>query len=404
MKKKKKKKKKNKRKNQQISFTNTNFSITEVVIFIFTSTIFGMISGFILSYTSSSLSSIRKDPSLNEIISTYSSIKDNYYTDVDDKKLVDSAIDGMVQSLEDPYSSFMNHQSTDSFLESIDGKYVGIGISVVLENEYFVVEDVIQDGPADKAGIQVGDIILEIDGVDCRNISSLDLKNKIHGDIYTMVSLKILREDHIHNFSVKRKYIDVINVSDRIIEESSSKIGYIKIDVFSSNSYDQFENSLHRLEQESIQSLIIDVRDNPGGHLAQSKKILDLFFPKKVILYQLDHNKSRTKIYSTTKESREYPVVILMNHRTASASEVLVSCFQENYPSITTIGSTTYGKGSVQKSVTLSTGSSIKYTVQKWLTSKGKGVDGVGLVPDIIIESDNSFDDVVLQKAIDVLK
>ena len=164
------------------------------------------------------------------------------------------------------------------------------------------------------------------------------------------------------------------------------------------------------MEKQNINSLIIDVRDNPGGHLNQAKKILSLFFDKKTVLYQLQTKDNINKVYSSSKEKRTYDIAVLINSNSASASEILASCFQNNYKNSVLIGVKSYGKGTVQQEVLLSTGASMKYTVEKWLTANGTIIDGRGIVPDKEIEQKPLYylepsdeNDVQLQKAIEVL-
>ena len=165
------------------------------------------------------------------------------------------------------------------------------------------------------------------------------------------------------------------------------------------------------MEKKNAEALIIDLRDNPGGHLSQTRDILSMFFDKKTVLYELQNKNKVSKIYSSSNDTRNYPIVILVNGNSASASEVMASCFNDNYKNATIVGTKTYGKGTVQQTVKLSSGTSFKYTTEKWLTSKGKTVDGVGINPDINIELDQSYysnptyeNDLQVQKAVEILK
>ena len=202
-----------------------------------------------------------------------------------------------------------------------------------------------------------------------------------------------------------------LNSNIKFLEEENQKIGYIHIHIFSSHAFTQFQAALKELENQKIDSLIIDVRDNPGGHLAQARNILSLFFDKKTLLFQTESNGKRTKVYSTTAEKRDYPIIILMNQDTASAAEVLVACFQENYKNYHVVGVNSYGKSHVQKSLTLNSGSSIKFSIEKWLTPSGKIISETGLVPDVVVEQSPVYyvdqtveNDAQLQKAISIIK
>ena len=390
-KKKKKKKKKNTRKNKKIFKLESSYSLVEVVIYVLISIVFGMIVGCILTYHMSSISSIRMDSHLREIVSTYISIKNNYYKKVNDEDLTNAAVKGMIDSLDDPNSMYFDSESADSFNESVDGKFVGIGISIVLDGDYYKIVSVNEKGPADKAGIKENDYIIEVDGHDCKGLTSSELSGYIRGERNTNVSVKVKREEEELTFTVKRDTIQIQSVYDNFYEVDGKKIGYIGIDTFASNTYDQFLVTLNKLEKKEMDSLIIDVRGNPGGHIDQSRKILDLLLPKKTVLFRIKEGSKMKKIYAVKKKSVSYPIAILMNKGTASAAEVLVSSLHENYKDCTIIGITSYGKGTIQKSQSLSSGNSYKYTVERWLTPSGIDINGSGIEPDIEVSLDMEY-------------
>lgn len=390
---------------------DSKFSIFEVIIVTFISIIFGIIVGYILTYTSTPIKAIKSDPNLEEIISTYNTLKNNYYDDVDEDSLADNAIKGMVSSLDDSYSSFMDNKTTNSFNESVNGYFVGIGVTIMYSNDYNQIIKVDEDGPSDKAGLMVNDIILSVDGKSVKGVSGDDLTSLIKGKSGTKVKIKVKRGEATKTVSVKRGIIEIENVTSSLLEENNKKIGYINIDIFASNTYNQFKKNIKRMEKKRIDSLIIDLRDNPGGHLSQTRDILSMFFDKKTVLYELKNKDKVTKIYSSSNEKRSYPIVILVNGNSASASEVMANCFKDNYKNVTIVGTTTYGKGTVQQTINLSSGTSFKYTTEKWLTSRGKSIDGVGLNPDIEVVLDQSYysnptyeNDLQLQKAVEILK
>lgn len=219
-----------------------------------------------------------------------------------------------------------------------------------------------------------------------------------------------IRDGKNIELTITRDVVDIPSVNSKIIEGNNKSLGYISIDTFASNTYSQFKSNLTSLEKQKIDSLIIDVRNNPGGHLDQVEDILSLFFNKKTVLYQIETKGKTEKVYASSKKTRNYDVVVLINGSSASASEILASCFQENYKKATIIGTTSYGKGTVQKSLELSTGASLKYTTEKWLTSKGTWINDKGVVPDIVVEQSEEYmaapsddNDLQLQKALGVL-
>lgn len=390
---------------------DSKFSIFEVIIVTFISIIFGIIVGYILTYTSTPIKAIKSDPNLEEIISAYNTLKNNYYDDVNEVSLADNAIKGMVSSLNDSYSSFMDNKTAESFNESVDGFFVGIGVTIMYSDGYNQIIKVDDSGPGDKAGLKVNDIILSVDGNSVKGVYGEELTSLIKGKSGSKVKIMIKRGNVTKTVTVKRGIIEIENVTSHLLEENGKKIGYINVAVFASNTFKQFRKNLSRMEKKNAEALIIDLRDNPGGHLSQTRDILSMFFDKKTVLYELQNKNKVSKIYSSSNDTRNYPIVILVNGNSASASEVMASCFSDNYKNATIVGTKTYGKGTVQQTVKLSSGTSFKYTTEKWLTSKGKTVDGVGINPDINIELDQSYysnptyeNDLQVKKAVEILK
>lgn len=387
----------------------SSFSIPEVIMLVIISILFGIVVGCILTY--SKAFTTEKSSYESELLSTYQKIRDNYYDEVSEKELLNAAIDGMVGALEDPYSYYMDDDTTESFNQKIDGSYVGIGTTVSHDEEKGnIVVDMFDNSPALKAGVEIGDIFVSIDGTDVRYMSLTDISNYIKGSTNVSSNFVFLRDDKEVEITITRGTVEIPSVNSKIIEGNNKNIGYIFIETFASNTYSQFKSNLKSLEKQKIDSLIIDVRNNPGGHLSQVDDILSMFFNKKTVLYQIETKGEKKKVYSSTKETRKYEVVVLINESSASASEILASCFQENYKKATIIGTTSYGKGTVQKSVELSTGSSLKYTTEKWLTSKGNWINDTGVVPDIEVKQSDEYasnasddNDLQLQKALEVL-
>lgn len=387
------------------------FTIWEVIVIIFISVLFGIVIGFIITYGRGPLSVGRENSRINEVISTYNNILDNYYKDASEDKLADGAIKGMIESLDDPYSVYMNKSTTNNFNETVDGSFIGIGVTVLYEERYNKIIEVNEKGPADKAGLKVDDIILEVGGKSAEDICGDDLAALIRGKKGTKVDILVERGGKKKKFTVVRDVIEVESVISTNFLRDGKKIGYLNITSFAANTAGQFSKKLKSLEKKKIDSLIIDVRDNPGGHLLQAKEILSKFFDKKTVLYQIETKNTDEKVYSNSREKRTYPIVILTNSGSASASEVLVSCFKENYKNSMIIGEKTYGKGTVQKSKSLANGTSIKYTTQSWLTSKGRSINDVGIEPDLEVSQDAEYykvpnydNDKQLQEALDKIK
>lgn len=387
---------------------NNGFNTFEVIVIIFISVLFGIVVGCMIMSSKNSFGGLEVSPEVQEFVATYQSILDNYYDSINEKELMNAAISGMVNSLDDPYSNYMDSETTDSFNQTIDGSYVGIGVTVSLTNNQCVIIDIFEDSPADKAGLKVGDVIIKVGK---RKISEENLDQVsefIQGKSGTKVSITVLRNNEEKTVKVSRGVIEIPAVASKVIEKEDQKVGYIVIDSFTATVYKQFKKELTSLEKKGIDSLIIDVRSNPGGYLSQTRKILDLFFKKGTTLYQIETKGEKEKVKATSSTYKKYPVAILINQDSASASEILASSFQDNYKKSTIIGVTSYGKGTIQKAVELSSGASFKYTTQKWLTAKGKWINEKGVVPDIVVEQgveyqENPTDenDLLLQKALE---
>lgn len=347
---------------------------------------------------------------LSKFVDTYYAIKDNYYGELDNEKLVDSAIKGMISAIGDEYTSYSDTDDADNFKQTVSGIYEGIGctVGVNLDNKIVVV-DMFKDSPAEKAGLKVGDIIIKIDGEDFVGKSSTDMSNYVKFSKNSKVVLTIIRDEETMELDVERKKIEIPYVSGEVITKDDMKIGYIDISLFSSTIYDQFKRELEKLEKENISGLVIDVRGNSGGYLSGVTDILNLFLKKGDVIYQLESGNKKQIKKDTTKEKRDYPVAVLVNGGSASASEILASVIKESYNGFV-VGTKTYGKGTVQQTTTLPDGSMVKYTVQKWLTPNGNWVNEVGVEPTYTVELDISYaenpimeNDNQLQKAIELV-
>ena len=389
----------------------SGFNTVEVIIIIIVSIAFGFVIGSGVSFFRDEYQGIEISASLQEFISVYHNIIDTYYEDLDEQKLVDAAIDGMLSSLDDPYSTYMDEENSDVFSESVDGSYTGIGITLLLNDDgEFVVLDVLEDSPAEKEDIQVGDIVVEIDGESLEGLSMGEVTSKIK-DNSNSVRLTLRRGEEELNKKITPDTVDLVSVTSDVYALNNGNAGYIAINNFAANTYKQFKKELKKIEKKNIKSLIIDVRSNPGGHVQQTRDILELFIENGKVLYQVQFKDDITKIKDETKSSRTYPIVVLVNSSSASAAEILAAGFQDSYKNTTIVGEVTYGKGTVQTAYTLSDGTSIKYTTEKWLTPKGKWIDGEGITPDKNVSLTSDFwnnptpeNDLQLQKALDILE
>ena len=382
--------------------SRSGFNTIEMVLIMIVSIAFGVVVGSSLSFFQETKKEEKVSPDLEELVFTYNNILDTYYEDVNADDLLDAAVDGMVSSLGDPYSLYMDRDTTTNFQETVDGSYVGIGIQFGMnEQGQFVVLDVTLHSSAESSGIQKGDVVVAVDGKSVSGLSLDDLANMIEGEVGTTVELSISRGEESLVKKVTRQEVDLISVSSKIYHEEQGNVGYLSLDSFAANTYQQFKEELLDLEEESIDGLIVDVRANPGGHLNQTKKILELFMDKGDVLYQIEAKGKKSKVKDETKDSRSYPIVILIDSSSASAAEILASSFKDSYVDATLVGNVTYGKGTVQKAYTLSNGSSFKYTTEKWLTPKGEWIDAKGIQPDFDVDLGTT--DTQFEKALEVI-
>ncbi|MCI5808108.1 MAG: S41 family peptidase [Candidatus Faecenecus gallistercoris] len=392
----------------------TGFNTIEVVLIAILALAFGGVVGVVLAYTAKPLSIITNTDSpsdIQEVEKIYDNLLSKYYGEIDKQTLSDAAIKGMIEALNDPYSTYIDAENTDDFDEQIYGYYVGIGTEITLNDEnQFEVTNIFENTPATDANIELHDIVVKVNNEDVSGKTVSDIGKLIQGEIGTDVTLTLRRGEEEFDVTITRDRIDLISVTSQIFEKDDKRIGYIKVTNFASNTFNQFQTALNELEENDIESLIIDVRDNLGGQLEVATQIASLFLTKDKVVYQLNTNGIIQPIYSTGPGSFQKPITVLINGATASASEVLAIALQESADA-TVIGTTSYGKGTIQESYKLSTGASIKFTVQEWLSPNGNTVNEVGVKPDIeVSETENSGEtdtletDTVLQTAITIMQ
>lgn len=395
----KKKKDSNKKvKEKKVEIVNDNktkekelYTSKEVIIVMIFSIGIGILMCFggISIITGKNYLAVTKD--LKKVVDTYYAIVDNYYGELDRDKLIDGAVEGMISSVGDTFTSYSDTDSTSSFDETINGSYEGIGCTVAtLEDGTISVIDMFEDSPSYKAGLKVGDIIIKADGESYEGKNSNDISNYIKNSGKSKIVLTVKRDNEEKDISINLSKVEIPHVSGKVIEQDSKKIGYIKISLFASNSYKQFKNKLDELEKSNIDDLIIDVRDNSGGYLSSVTDICNLFLDKGKVIYQLEDSKGKVKKKDTTKEKRKYDIVVLINGGSASASEILASAIKESYGG-DIVGTNSYGKGTVQQTKKLLDGSMIKYTTQKWLTPDGNSINGVGVTPTKVVELNEEY-------------
>lgn len=389
------------------------FTTSEVILLVIMSLLIGLSASLLLSKTSViTKNQIIDDAYLKEFVDNYEYIVNNYYEEVDKSKLIDKAIKGMTESLDDPYSTYFNENESDNFSITLNGSYKGVGIQIGKEeNGYMLITAVFKNSPAEEAGLKAGDEVISIDGKSVVELTTKEFSDLVKNGNNKQFSLKVLRDEKEIDITLKRSTVTLDSVASEMYEQNGKKIGYIYIGIFANNTCDQFKQKLDALEKEKIDYLIIDVRQNTGGHLTSVDGILDIFLNSKQVMYKFEQNKKVTSIYGTGKENKKYEIVLLGDNSSASASEVLIAGLKENLNS-KLIGKQTYGKGTVQEMVNLSDGTQYKITVKKWLTPKGNWInDTKGIKPDIDVDLSDKYyetgefqDDTQLQAAFDYIE
>ena len=365
---------------------NKKFSTIEVIFLVVITCIVSLYFGTKITYKESN-----KDGFLSEIEKVYKEITTNYYTDINKDDLLSGAINGMTSAL-DKYSTLIDSSSNENFYLTLEGSYSGVGIEISSDNDNNVfIIGVLSNSPAEKAGLKSGDIIKKIDNIDLSNkdykyVSEYIRKNSNKTDY----KIEILRDGETLNFDLKKDTVMIKSVSSKIIEKEDKKIGYIYISIFSNTTVSQFKKELDNLQKNGISSLIIDVRENSGGHLTTAVGILSELLSSENVIYQIEKNSKKSKFYSLGKKNFEYPIAIIQNGDSASASEMLAISLKENLNAII-IGETGYGKGTVQELNYLSNGDTYKYTTKKWLSPKGKWIEGKGIVPDYEVKLNEEY-------------
>ena len=382
------------------------FKTKEVVILLLLTTVISLAMGGIVTYNVV-LKGEKVDDELQEFITNYDYIVDNYYGDVDKTELVDSAIAGMLSTL-DKNSAYVGGTDTN-FSIYLEGTYEGTGIQVYNDdNGNIVVYSVFGGSPASKAGLKEDDIIIKVNDKDTTNMS-IDEFSKLVKDQKGKFNITYKRGDSEKTVQLKVDTIEIQSVSSKVINKDNKKIGYIRTTIFANNTYEQFNKELDKLEDEGIDGLVIDLRGNSGGHLSAAEQIISLFLDSSHPIYQIKSKESKNIYYSTGKETKNYKISILIDGNSASASEVVTSALAEQYGA-KTVGKKSYGKGTVQELQTLSDGDQYKLTTKSWLTSKGEVIDGKGIEPDYdvtlsdeYLENPTDENDDQLQKAIEVI-
>ena len=322
----------------------------------------------------------------------------------DADQLSEGAIRGMLQSLDDPYASFLNADQFGVESQDFKGFFEGIGAQVGMRDGRLTIIAPMPDSPAQQAGIRPGDVILSIDGETTLNVTLFEAVSKIRGEKGTTVELLVL---HLNDADaviilVKRGVIPLTSVSLTMLEGG---VGHLRIFTFSNNTNDEVEAALKEFGDSRGTALVIDLRNNPGGLLRSVVEVASQFLDDGLVLYEVDAKGDRKdwKVKSGGK-AREVPMAVLMNQFSASASEVLSGALIDHQRA-TVIGTTSFGKGSVNTLRPLSDGSGIYFTIARWYTPKGTLIEGDGITPDIVVQlPPDATEDLQLKRALEILQ
>ncbi|PKB71105.1 MAG: hypothetical protein BZY87_07205 [SAR202 cluster bacterium Io17-Chloro-G6] len=324
---------------------------------------------------------------------------------LDPQIISDGAVRGMVRALEDPYASFLNQEQYSLESEDIQGFFGGIGAEVGIRDGVMTILSPMPETPAEAAGVKAGDVILEVDGESIRDLSLLQVVQLIRGDKGTTVTLLIrhLRSSEPVSIEIER---DIINLESVNLLMQVGRIGHLRLSGFTGTTSEELKVALERFERSQGVGLVVDIRNNPGGLVSSVVDVTSQFIGGGLVLYQVDAQGNRRDWgVKSGGTALDVPMVVLVNEFSASASEVFAGAIVDNNRA-TIVGSTTFGKGSVNNLWPLNDGSGIVFTTARWFTPNGLLIEGEGITPDVVLDpiEDDEDDDVHLDRAIEILK
>lgn len=330
-------------------------------------------------------------------------LDDYYIGEIDKEKMIESAVKGYVEGLQDAYTEYLTKDEYDELIVSVKGDYVGIGIYMTMDsNNNIVVLMPIEGSPAEKEGLETGDIILSINGESCSEMDLNIASTKIKGEENTTVDLEIQRGTDILNKTIERKTVEIADSRAEVLENN---IGYIELTVFDEGCAENIERYLRDFQNKGIKSVILDLRNNTGGIVSEAIELSELFVGKgNVIMRSYDKKNQETVITSSKEKMGDFELVILVNEYSASATEIVSAALQDN-KAATIVGTITFGKGVMQEILPIfNKTAALKITIEEFKTPNGNKINKVGITPDVEVELDSTSNaDTQLQKAIELL-
>lgn len=336
---------------------------------------------------------------LQKVEQAYELILNQFVEEVDEEQLIEGAIQGMLAALDDPYSVYMDKKTTQQFNESLESSFEGIGAEVSMVDGKIIIVSPFKDSPAEKSGLKPKDQIISINGTGVEGLDLYEATLKIRGEKGTTVKLEIIRTGAKDPLIVEvvRDEIPFETVFSDLIEENGVNIGYLEISSFSEDTAVDFKKQLKALEKKRLAGLVVDVRGNPGGLLSSVQEISkELITDKKPFVQTETRNGDKNRFFSTLKKPKRYPIAVLIDGGSASASEILASALHEA-EGYELVGEKTFGKGTVQQPVDMNDGSSIKLTSLKWLTPDGNWIHQTGIEPTVEVNQPKIFHTLPLQ-------
>ncbi len=322
----------------------------------------------------------------------YNTVLNNHINELDEEKLIDSAIKGMLDATEDKYTYYLSKEEYDASFSSKNPTVTGIGITVNLTktDDTIVITEILKGSHATEVGIQINDEIVAINGVRCTPENRQTLIDSVPGEEGTTVDLIIKRNGEEIPFTVERRTIRIELATSHIYNGS---IGYIRLRSFQAAAKDDFNKALEELLEQNITGLVIDLRGNGGGYKDVAVNLVDKFIPEGTV-YTSKNNSGVVTTEKSTGNMIDIPFVVLVNEYSASASELFAGAIQD-YGTGLLIGETTFGKGIVQHTRMFNDGSYFQFTAEEWLTPNGRQIHGIGLTPDVVVEMEQSVTDYI---------